>query len=119
VHTTFAANYCSVRVERDAWHPSNPVSCKHDRPSIPFFTRHVRVDKDVLQLARAAAAGWSQTQPGPPLSYMQMQPSAQVRDIRVVAGRAICDFDLRISLVAGSADDLHEASHDTETQTTR
>jgi hypothetical protein len=48
-----------------------------------------------------------------------MQPGAQVRGMRVIAARAIHDLDLRTCLVAGSADDLHVASHDTETQATR
>jgi hypothetical protein len=119
VHTRFAQTKGSFRVQRNTRHPGNLVTCEHQWPRIPFLARYARVDKDVLQLARAAAAARSQAEPRPPVSHAQVKPGAHMHGMWIIAARAVRDLDLRDCLVAGWADDLHVASHDTETQTTR
>ncbi len=119
MHSRLARTARSIYIERDSRHPGKRFPCKHQGPSVPFFSWYARVDKDVLQLASPATTGWPQPQAWSPVSDVQPQAGSKMRGVRVIAARAIDDLQVRTSRAAGLADDLHEASHDTETQTAR
>jgi hypothetical protein len=104
-----------VSVEGDARHPGELVASKNQGPPVPLFARHARVNKDVLQLAGAATAHRPQPQTGSPVSNPQLRSSAKVRGAWIVAPRADRNLETRTRLAALVTDDLHVASHDTET----
>jgi len=119
---TMSGSYLAARhasVERDARHPCQILAGKDEWPLVSFFAWHACVNKDVLQLARPTAAHRSQAEARQPVPHAQLQPGAKMRRPRVIAARAVRDLELRGYLPVAVTDDLHMATHDTETHAAR
>ena len=59
-----------VGVDGETGNPCELLAREDERPAIALFARHARVDKDVLQLARAAAAGRPKSKARAPESHV-------------------------------------------------
>jgi hypothetical protein len=119
MYTGDAGTAGGVSVERDARHPRQLLAGKDEWPLVSFFAWHACVNKDVLQLARPTAADRPQAEAWPPVPHEQLQPGAKMHRPRVIAARAVRDLELRAYLPVAVTDDLHVASHDTESHAAR
>src|SRR2546423_10376739 len=98
-----------VGVDREAGNPGELLARENERPAIALFARHARVDKDVLQLARASAAGRPQSETRSPVSDAQLKPGPKVGGVAVVAAGAASDVEAgRIDGSTLRGDDFHE-----------
>src|ERR1700716_4099356 len=77
-----------VRVDSDPWNPGEPVGREDERPCVAVLARHARVHKDVLQLARPAAALRSHRQARPAKTQPQIDAGLEMRSAPVVAAGA-------------------------------
>src|SRR5207245_11799637 len=84
-----------VGVDRKTRDPGQPVARKDQRPRITLFTRHSRVDKDVLQLAGAAAPEGAHPKPGTPVADTQLKSPLKVYRRGVVAAGAAPHLEAR------------------------
>jgi hypothetical protein len=108
-----AAN--EIGVKCDARHPGEFVTGKDQRPIVSLLTGHTRVYKDVLQFARSATACRPQPEAGTAIPEMESQARSNVRCLRVIASMAARDLQLE-TRPPRLTNDLHEATHNTETQ---
>src|SRR5689334_17995004 len=68
--------------------PRQPLAREHEREGVTLLARDARVDEDVLQLARAAAAGRPQAQAGSAIADVQLDARAEVDGVSLLAARA-------------------------------
>jgi hypothetical protein len=104
-----------VGVECDAGHPGEFATGKDQRPIVSLLAGHARVYKHVLQFARSATACRPQPEAWTAMPEMERQTRSNMRGLRVVAPMAARDLQLE-TRPPRLTNDLHEATHNTETQ---
>jgi hypothetical protein len=102
------------RRDRDARHERERIAREHERPIIPVLAGNAGVDEDVLQLARAAAAGRLHGQAGGAEAEMKIEAWLEVRGRDIAAACAGRNLERRRRpLISFLGDDLHGLTHDT------
>lgn len=119
----FASQALKIGVDGDAWNPREPVAGENQGIRVAILSRHPRVDKDVLQLARSSSARRPHPQPGLAESEPDVEAGPQVSHTQIVASVAGLDLELRGVAALHTRIlhriDLHEVAHDTKTPATR
>ena len=119
MHRGLAGNTSQVSVHRDSWNPGEPLAGEDQWPRVALLPRNARVDQDVLQLARAPAAGGPHAKARAPKSNVNLHARAQVRSVGIVAAGAAFDVESGSSAGDRGFDDFHVGAHDTKTQASR
>ncbi len=110
-------NRRQVGVDGEAGNPGELLAGEDKGPAIALFARHSGIDKDVLELARAAAAGRPESKAGSPETDPQLKARPKVGGLTVVAAGAGPNLEAgRVKRRALGRDDFHVIPHDTETQ---
>src|SRR5260370_976825 len=85
MHRGLAGNTREFSIDDDAWNPGEAFAGEDQRPRVALLPRYAHIDQDVLQLARANAAGRPHAKAGPPKSQVHVQARPQVRRAGVAA----------------------------------
>src|SRR5258708_12504451 len=93
MHRGLAGNTREFSIDDDAWNPGEAFAGEDQRPRVALLPRYARIDQDVLQLARANAAGRPHAKAGPAKSQVHVQARPQVRRVGIVAAGAALDVE--------------------------
>src|SRR5258708_13543671 len=119
MHRGLAGNTREFSIDDDAWNPGEAFAGEDQRPRVALLPRYARVDQDVLQLARANAAGRPHAKAGPAKSQVHVQARPQVRRVGIVAAGAALDVEPGSGAARRARHHFHIRAHDTKTQASR